>query len=74
MQEKNNYPRKIKLLDSEYATFRKEVLDYFCKNVLNEPCVLYDPMAGSASLLPMLENDGYISFFNDLLPLHYFIN
>lgn len=74
MQEKNDYPRKIKLLDSEYATFRKGVLDYFCKNVLTEPCIFYDPMAGSASLLPILENNGYISFFNDLLPLHYFIN
>lgn len=68
------YPKKCKILASEYATYRNDILEHFYKHILKKPCIFYDPMAGTAPLLPYLEVRGYTSYFNELLPVHYFAN
>lgn len=64
-----------KLLNSEYATFRSEILDYFKGKLINKrPLIILDPMAGTAPLIPLVESQGHKAYFNDILPLHFFIN
>ena len=64
-----------KILSSEYSAFRKEILEYFEKNLRKrEPLVILDPMAGTAPLIPLIESGGHRAYFNDILPLHFFIN
>ncbi|MFC1902594.1 hypothetical protein ACFLX4_00795 [Chloroflexota bacterium] len=64
-----------KILESEYSAFRKEIIDYFEKNLLDdEPLTILDPMAGTAPLVPLIETRGHKAYFNDILPLHFFMN
>lgn len=63
-----------RMLSSEYGTFRTEIQDYFKKAVLKEPLVIFDPMAGTAPLIPFVETHGHIAYFNDIQPIHLFIN
>lgn len=63
-----------KILSSEYGAFRTEIQEYFRGTVLKEPSVILDPMAGTAPLIPFVETHGDTAFFNDILPLHFFIN
>jgi len=64
-----------KILSSEYSAFRKEILEYFENNLRKrEPLVILDPMAGTAPLIPLIESGGHKAYFNDILPLHFFIN
>jgi len=66
--------RQSKLLSSEYATFRPEILDYLRDEVLTEPVTILDPMAGTAPLVPFVETHGHKAYFNDILPLHSIVN
>jgi len=66
----NNY----KILSSEYGSFRNGIVKHFKERILKKPSVLYDPMAGTAPLIPFIEMQGHTAYFNDILPLHYFIN
>lgn len=74
MQTKDDLPQKIKILDSEYATFRRDILKYFICTVLKKPGVIIDPMSGTAPLIPFVETNGFTAYFNDLMPVHYYIN
>jgi hypothetical protein len=64
----------IKILTSEYGSFRKEIRNRFRKNVLKNPSIILDPMAGTAPLIPFFEKNGHTAFLNDILPIHFFIN
>ena len=74
MRKKYFIPKRIKLLDSEYGIFRRDVLEYFIEKVLSNPCIIYDPMAGTSPLVSYAETHGITAFFNDLNPVHYYIN
>jgi len=65
-----------KILYSEYAAFRKKgVLEFFEKELQSRKSLkIYDPMAGTAPLIPLVEYGGHKAYFNDIFPLHYFIN
>ena len=58
----------------KYATFRKDLQEYFKNSILNTPTTILDPMAGVAPLLPFFETNGHKAYLYDILPLHYFIN
>jgi len=64
-----------KILNTEYGSYNEDVIKFF-KNRLNEgkKSVILDPMAGTAPLIPFIEKKGYTAYFNDILPLHFFIN
>lgn len=62
------------LLSSEYGTFRDDVQLVVERDILTKPCTILDPMAGTAPFVPFVETKGYKAYFNDILPLHYFIN
>ena len=64
----------MKILDSEYATFRDSVQKYIIKWILPHHSVLLDPMAGTSPLIPYIETHGYIAYFNDILPVHFYVN
>jgi len=66
--------KKIKLLSSEYSAYRGLTLKYFIERLLKKPSVILDPMAGTAPLIPFIETNGHMAYFNDILPLHFFIN
>lgn len=63
-----------KILSSNYATFRSDVQEYFEREIPKPPSVIYDPMAGTAPLIPFVETNGHKAYFNDLLPIHLYIN
>ena len=64
----------VKVLSSEYASFRSQIQNYFRDAVLKKPLVIYDPMAGTAPLIPFIETHGHTAYLNDVLPIHSFIN
>jgi hypothetical protein len=66
--------RRIKILRKEYASFRPEVVDFFVKKVLPRSRVVLDPMAGTSPLIPYIEYSGISAHFNDILPIHLFVN
>jgi hypothetical protein len=63
-----------KVLSSEYGAFRYEIQDFFRNKLLRKPSVILDPMAGTAPLIPFVETNGHTAYFNDILPVHFFIN
>jgi len=63
----------FKILSSEYSAFRGEIQEFF-KGKLKKPSVILDPMAGTAPLIPFIETHGHTAYFNDILPIHFFIN
>lgn len=64
-----------KVLSSEYSRFRSDIIDKHFRRILSrKPVVVLDPMAGTAPLIPIIESGGYKAYFNDILPLHFFIN
>jgi len=65
--------RNFRILSSEYGVFRGEIQEIF-KHKLRQPAVLYDPMAGTAPLIPFIETNGHVAYLNDALPIHFFIN
>lgn len=65
---------RVKILNKEYAAFRNTIVEYFVKKVLPKSKVVLDPMAGTAPLIPYIEYYGLKAFFNDILPLHYYLN
>jgi len=66
--------RKIKLLPTEYSSFRPEIHEFFLERVLPKSQKILDPWAGHASFLPYFELGGVSAHFNDILPIHYFLN
>ena len=65
---------KVKILDTEYSSFREDIVKYFVEEVLKDSTSLYDPMAGTAPLIPFCEKLAITSHFNDVNPLHYYLN
>jgi hypothetical protein len=65
---------KLRILNSEYAAFRDDIQKYFREKVLKKPSIIFDPMAGTAPLIPFIETKGHTAYLNDILPLHFFIN
>lgn len=63
-----------KLLNFEYATFRKEVREIIIRELHKKPKVFLDPLAGTAPLLPDFETLGHKAYLFDILPVHYHIN
>jgi len=74
MKRRIKIVRPPKLLHREYAVFRATILEYFVKHVLPHTKNILDPMAGTASLIPYIERSGVTAQFNDLLPIHLYIN
>ncbi len=70
----NNHVETVKLLRPEYATFRHYVIKFFKEHLPKEPTTILDPMAGTAPLIPFVETHGHTAYFNDILPIHTFIN
>lgn len=66
--------RGVKILSSEYATFRPDIQKYFKQHVLREPSIMLDPMAGTAPLIPFIETNGHKAYLNDILPIHFYVN
>lgn len=64
----------VKVLSSEYATFRPDIQDYIKDHVFKEPFIMLDPMAGTAPLIPFVETHGHKAYFNDILPVHFYVN
>ncbi len=71
---KKKYAKLPRVLHKEYASFRTDVIDYFVNDVLPKAEDLLDPMAGTASLLPYADRLGISAYFNDLIPVHSYIN
>ena len=65
--------RKFKILSSEYGAFREKIIEFFRRRLI-KPSVILDPMAGTAPLIPFIEKNGHTAYFNDILPIHFFIN
>lgn len=74
MPNSATYKYKIKILPREYSSFRDDIISYFDSQVLPFAKTILDPMAGTAPLIPFATKHGIKSFFNDIIPLHYFIN
>lgn len=66
--------RPIKILSSDYATFRRDIQDYIKDHILKEPLIILDPMAGTAPLIPFIETHGHKAYLNDILPVHFYVN
>jgi hypothetical protein len=72
-----NIPR---LLSTEYASYRGVVTKTLSERLAeaqrsrSRALVLYDPLAGTAPLLPEAERRGYTALFNDLNSLHWYVN
>jgi hypothetical protein len=68
------------VLATEYASYRDDVIAALTTELTEaskgrrRPIVLYDPMAGTAPLLPIAERQGCIAYFNDLNSLHRYVN
>jgi hypothetical protein len=68
------------VLATEYSSYRDEVIDVLSTKMADaeesrsHPLVVYDPMAGTAPLLSLAERRGYTVYFNDLNPLHLYVN
>ena len=63
-----------RLLCSEYGSFRDQVQIKLKGEILTKPCTIMDPMAGTAPFIPFVETSGFKAYFNDILPLHFFMN
>lgn len=66
--------KTLKIFNSEYAKFRPEIINYFIKLKLFGNNILMDPMAGSSPLIPLVEKHGGVAYFNDILPVFFYIN
>lgn len=66
--------RRPKVLHKEYASFRNDIVQFFVKEVLPRAKTIVDPMAGTAPLIPFVELLGLKAYFNDILPIHVYIN
>jgi len=67
--------KKPKILSSEYGAFRGQIQELFERKLgKKQQKVILDPMAGTAPLIPFIETNGHTAYFNDILPLHFFIN
>ncbi len=62
------------MLSRNYATYRPGLIDYFAEEVVSSKEVTLDPLAGTAPLIPHIELSGGSAYFNDILPLHFYIN
>ncbi len=69
-----NINGKYRILHTEYASFRVNVREFFFDKVLSNHDTFLDPWAGIASLLPHIILYKKRAFYNDILPLYYFIN
>jgi len=74
MSHINKSKIKIRILPREYSTFRDKIIDYFVANVFPSSRVVLDPMAGTSPLIPYVTELNLISYFNDLIPVHFYIN
>lgn len=67
--------KKIKILHTEYGSYNDDVIQFLIRRLKEKKNgLLLDPMAGTAPLIPFIENNGYRAYFNDIMPLHYFVN
>lgn len=62
------------LLSRDYGTFRPYILDFLLRKVLPHCERILDPMSGTAPILPVVTKARIMAHFNDVLPLHFFIN
>jgi hypothetical protein len=68
------------LLATEYASYRDGVTNFLSSQLAkagrsrSHPLTLYDPLAGTAPLLPAAEHHGCTAYFNDLNSLHLYVN
>lgn len=74
MTSETSSVRRLRVLATEYGSFRAEVLEFAVKEVIPGLKSILDPMCGSAPFAPYVEAAGGTGHFNDILPFHYFIN
>lgn len=68
------FRKRKKVLYHEYTAFRNEVIKHFVEKILPDSKVLFDPMAGTAPLIPYVNYLNLKAYFNDINPLHFYIN
>lgn len=66
--------QRLRLLHKEYASFRPDIVKYFVTEVLPNSKTILDPMAGTSQLIPYVEYLGLTAYFNDILPLFFYVN
>jgi hypothetical protein len=64
----------VRFLSNEYGSFRQGIIEYFEKSVVTECRLLLDPMCGSCPLIPTVEKNNIVAHFNDIIPVHYYVN
>ncbi len=65
---------RVRLLPTEYGTFRKDIRDFLREEALRGAKRVMDPMAGTAPFIPDVEKGGLVGHFNDILPVYYYLN
>ena len=66
--------QSLRFFSQEYGKFRKEVFNYFNRDILPNTTAMLDPMSGGAPLLPIAQTLGVQTVFSDMLPVHYYVN
>jgi len=67
-------------LYTEYGSFSRYVQAFLKAEIeaiqkqQGRPLIILDPMAGTAPLIPFVEKSGCIAVFNDLNPVHMYVN
>lgn len=65
---------RLKLLATEYGSFRPKVREFFHSNILENANSFFDPWSGTAPFIPSILLHGKSAFYNDIMPLHFFVN
>jgi len=66
--------RRSRFLPTEYTSFRPDIINFFLEQILPNSKRILDPMAGTAPLIPYIGILNKQAIFNDINPLHYFVN
>lgn len=66
--------KRIQFLHTEYASYRDWIVDYFTDKVMHKTTNIFDPWAGTGTLLPIIEREGKNGLFIDILPVHFVVN
>ena len=66
--------KRIHFLHTEYASYRDWIVDYFTDKVMHKTTNIFDPWAGTGTLLPIIEREGKNGLFIDILPVHFVVN
>jgi len=74
IQQMANQKKRVRFLQSEYGSYRKEIIEFFSKKIFQPSITILDPMAGNCPLIPFIEKEGGTAYFNDIMPFYYYLN